>query len=135
MRAPQCQFGFDRAVVDDPPTSLNLAALDRRCGGFTSVRPEVRAPAFAPGEAESKRNWRSPAQPARAGRSDRSSDSAVEQSVSGSTRFKDPTWPNYVLVEAIIKLFGTQRLTVNVVFELINREPLITDYAFDKIAD
>ena len=39
------------------------------------------------------------------------------------------------VVEAIIKLFGTQRLTVNVVFELINREPLITDYAFDKIAD
>jgi len=26
-------------------------------------------------------------------------------------------------------------LTVNVVFELINRELLITDYAFDKIAD
>jgi hypothetical protein len=43
--------------------------------------------------------------------------------------------PNYALVEAIIKLFSTQRLTVNVVFELINRELLITDYAFDKIAD
>jgi len=31
--------------------------------------------------------------------------------------------------------FFTILLTVNVVFELSNRELLITDYAFDKIAD
>ncbi len=31
--------------------------------------------------------------------------------------------------------FFTILLTVDVVFELINRELLITDYAFDKIAD
>jgi hypothetical protein len=39
-------------------------------------------------------------------------------------------------LDGVDEVFGTQNLlTMDVVFELINRELLITDYAFDKIPD